>query len=133
MNKRRITGLLIVTCMTLALMACENIPAPVLGSFETPQPANAAAQAIPDILAQRGLKPFISRFDLTEIQQGNVWLFVVLEVSPVNYPEDYAASEVCNDISRALYGLPVVISESYGLRYAVLLDSSDLLVRTNWL
>jgi hypothetical protein len=51
----------------------------------------------------------------------------------VNYPEDYAPSEVCHDISRALHGLPVVISESYGLRYAVLLDSSDLLVRTNWL
>jgi hypothetical protein len=95
--------------------------------------ARYVAQAIPDILAQRGLKPFISRIVLTETEQGNVWLFVVLEVSPVNYPEDYATSEVCHDLSRALHGLPVVISESYGLRYAVLLGSSDLLVKTNWL
>jgi hypothetical protein len=95
--------------------------------------AHYIAQAIPGILAQRGLKPFISRFVLTETQQGNVWLFVVLEVSPMNYPEDYAASGVCQDLSRALHGLPVVISESYGLRYAVLLNSPDSVMRTNWL
>jgi len=91
--------------------------------------ARYVAQAIPGILAQRGLKPFISRFVLTETQQGNTWLFVVLEFSPLNYPEDYATSDVCNYLSRALHGLPVVISESYGLRYAVLLGSPDLLKR----
>ncbi len=95
--------------------------------------ARYVAQVIPDILAQRGLKPFISRIVLTETQQGNVWLFIVLEVSPVNYPEDYAAAEVCHDISKALHGLPVVISESYGLRYAVLLSSPESVMRTNWL
>ena len=94
--------------------------------------ARYVAQAIPGILAQRGLKPFISRFVLTETQQGNAWLFVVLEVGPVNYPEDYAASDVLHYLSTALHGLPVVISDSYGLRYAVLLGSPDLLMRTNW-
>jgi hypothetical protein len=95
--------------------------------------ARYVAQAIPDILAKRGLKPFISRMVLTETQQGNVWLFVVLEVDPLNHPEEYAAAEVCHDISKALHGLPVVISESYGLRYAVLLNSPDSAIRTNWL
>lgn len=85
--------------------------------------ARYVAQAIPGILAQRGLRPFISRFVLTETQQGNVWLFVVLEVSPLNYPDDYAAGDVLDYISTRLQGLPVVISESYGLRYAVLLGS----------
>jgi hypothetical protein len=85
--------------------------------------ARYVAQAIPGLLAQRGLRPFISRFVLTETQQGNAWLFVVLEVSPLNYPEDYTATEVLDYLSRALHGLPVVISESYGLRYAVLLGS----------
>jgi hypothetical protein len=83
------------------------------------------AQAIPGILAELGLKPFISRFVLTETQQGNAWLFVVLEVSPQDHLEDYAASDVLHNLSTALHGLPVVISDSYGLRYAVLLDSPE--------
>ena len=86
--------------------------------------ARYVAQAIPGILAQRGLKPFISRFVLTETQQGNAWLFVVLEVSPLQHSEDYAASDVLDYLSTALHGLPVMISESYGLRYAVLLGST---------
>jgi hypothetical protein len=86
--------------------------------------ARVVAQAIPGILAQRGLKPFISRYVLTETEQGNAWLFVVLEVSPLEHPEDYAAPDVLDYLSTALHGLPVVISESYGLRYAVFLSAS---------
>jgi hypothetical protein len=84
--------------------------------------ARSVAQAIPGILAQRGLKPFISRFVLTETEQGSAWLFVVLEVSPEQSLEDYAASDVLDYLSTALHGLPVVISNSYGMRYAVLLS-----------
>jgi hypothetical protein len=87
--------------------------------------ARFVAQTIPAILAQLGLKPFISRFVLTESQQGNVWLFVVLEVSPQDHREDYAASDVLHNLSTALHGLPVVIGSSDGLRYAVLLDSPE--------
>jgi hypothetical protein len=93
--------------------------------------ARYVAQAMPEILAHRGLKPFISRFVLTETQQGNAWLFVVLEVGPLDHPEDYAASDALDYISTALHGLPVVISDSYGLRYAVLLGSPNLLKRSN--
>jgi hypothetical protein len=85
--------------------------------------ARNVAQAIPGILAQRGLNPFISRFVLTETQQGHAWLFVVLEVGPLQHPEDYAASDVLEYLSTALHGLPIVVSDSYGLRYAVLLSS----------
>ena len=45
MNKRRIVTILILTFIALTLWACENVPAPVSGSFETPQPANAYAAA----------------------------------------------------------------------------------------
>jgi hypothetical protein len=93
--------------------------------------ARYVARAIPGILAQLGLKPFISRYVLTETEQGNAWLFVVLEVSPLNHPEDYATSEVLHYLTTALHGLPVVISNSYGLRYAVLLGSPNLLKRPN--
>jgi hypothetical protein len=85
--------------------------------------ARYVAQSFPGLLAERGLRPFISRFVLTETERGNVWLFVVLEVS--NYPEDYAGNDVLNYLSTSLHGLPVVISESYGLRYAVLLGSAN--------
>ena len=85
--------------------------------------ARFVAQTIPAILAQLGLKPYISRFVLTETQQGNAWLFVVLEVSPQQPLNDYAASNVLDYLSTALHGLPVVFSDSDGLRYAVLLSS----------
>jgi hypothetical protein len=88
--------------------------------------ARSVAQAIPGILAQRGLKPLISRFVLTETERGAAWLFVVLDVSPLDpVVEAYAASDVLNHLSTALQGHPVVInSNSDGLRYAVLLSSS---------
>ena len=86
--------------------------------------ARLVAQAIPGILAQRGLKPFISRYVLTETEQGNAWLFVVLEVSPLEHPEDYAAPDMLQYLTTALNGLPVVISNAYGMRYAVLLNTS---------
>lgn len=93
--------------------------------------ARHVAQAIPGILTQRGLKPFISRCVLTETGQGHVWLFVVLEVSPLQPLEKYASSEVLAFISRQLNGLPVVISDSYGLRYAVLLGPPNLVKKAN--
>ncbi|MFZ6030576.1 MAG: hypothetical protein ACOYYS_22950 [Chloroflexota bacterium] len=87
--------------------------------------ARYVAQAVPGILAKLGLKPFISRFVLTETEQGNAWLFVVLEVGPGQHPEDYVNSGVLVYLSTALQGLPVVISNAYGLRYAILLGSPD--------
>jgi len=86
--------------------------------------ARHVARAFPGILAQRGLSPFISRLVLTETAQGHAWLFVVLDVSPLQPSEDYVAQEVLDDLSAALNGLPVVVSYSYaGLRYAVLIGS----------
>lgn len=93
--------------------------------------ARYVARTIPGILAQLELKPFISRFVLIETQQGNVWLFVVLEVSPLQPLEDYIASDVLDYLSTTLHGLPVVVSDSSGLRYAVLLSSPNVLVRPN--
>lgn len=88
--------------------------------------AQFVAREIPGILAQCGLKPFISRYVLTETEQGNAWLFVVLEVSPENHLEDYATPAVLSYLSKALQGLHVVISNSFGMRYAVLLGSPNI-------
>jgi len=91
--------------------------------------ASYAAQTIPAILSQRGLKPFISRCVLTETERGAAWLFIAIEVSPQEHPEDYGASDVLHDLSTALQGFPVVFSNSDGLRYAVLLGSPNILKR----
>ena len=87
--------------------------------------AHYVAQTIPSILSQLGLKPYISRFVLTETERGDAWLFVVLEVDHLlQSQEDYASSEVLEYLSTAFHGLPVVFTNTYGLRYAVLLSSS---------
>ena len=88
--------------------------------------AHHVAQTLPGILAQLGLKPSIRRFVLTETERGAAWLFVDLEVSHLKHLEDYAASDVLQYLSKALHGLRVVISNSFGLRYAVLLGSPNL-------
>jgi hypothetical protein len=87
--------------------------------------ARYVAWALPRILAERGLKPFISRLVLTETEQGHAWFFAVLEVSPADHPEDYAAPDLLRYLSTSLQGLPVVVSESYGLRFAILLGPRD--------
>ena len=93
--------------------------------------ARIVAQTIPGILAQLGLKPFISRYILTETERGAAWLFVEFELSPREHLDDYAASGVMHYLSTALHGLPIVISDSDGLRYAVLLGSPNLLKGSN--
>jgi hypothetical protein len=87
--------------------------------------ANYIAHQIPDILAKFGLRPDISRFVLTETEQGAAWLFIVLEVSLHDQLDDYANSDVMNALSVSLNGIPVVVSRSNGLRYAILLSSSS--------
>jgi hypothetical protein len=91
--------------------------------------ARNAAQTIPATLTQRGLKPFISRCVLTETERGAAWLFIELVASPQENPEDYTSSDVLHDLSSALQGLPVLISNTDNLRYAVLLGSPFILKR----
>jgi hypothetical protein len=87
--------------------------------------ASSVARAIPDILARHGLTPVIQRYVLTETARGAAWLFIVLDVSPPErFVEAYAASDVMQDLSTALNGLPVVFNHLNGLCYAVLLSPS---------
>lgn len=85
--------------------------------------AQAVAEAIPGILAEQGLDPLISRFVLTETEGGNAWLFVVMDDSIYEFIEFYNAARVLSNLSKAFHGHPVMFSNSYGLRYAVLLGS----------
>ena len=91
--------------------------------------AQNVAQAIPGILAEQGLDPLISRFVLTETEGGDAWLFVVMDDSISEFLESYAATSVLSYLSTALHGHPVIFSNSYGLRYAVLLSSLPNLLK----
>jgi hypothetical protein len=91
--------------------------------------AQTIADAIPGILAEQGLDPLISRYVLTETEQGDAWLFVVMDDRVSRSLETYSANSVLLHISTALHGHLVLFSNSYGLRYAVLLSSPDLLNR----
>jgi hypothetical protein len=88
--------------------------------------AQNVAQAIPGILAEQGLNPLISRVVLTETERGDAWLFVVMDDSVLEFIDSYAAASVLSHISTALHGHRVMFSNSYGLRYAVLLGSPNL-------
>lgn len=84
--------------------------------------AQNIAQAIPEILAEQGLNPLISRFVLTETEEGDAWLFVVMDDSILEYLEFYTSRNVLNYLSAAFQGHLVLFSNSYGLRYAILLS-----------
>ena len=86
--------------------------------------AQNVAQAIPCLLTEQGLNPLINRFVLTETERGDAWLFAILDDSVSEFLESYAAPSVVAHLSAALHGHPVRFSNSYGLRYAVLLSSS---------
>lgn len=83
--------------------------------------AEHAARVIPATLAQRGLRPLFSDWLLTE-DHGLTWLFGVLDVARINRLEDFLRGDLLHHISTALQGRPVFISNSSGLRYAVLLS-----------
>ena len=89
--------------------------------------AQSVARAVPGILARDGLDPLISRFVLTETEQGDAWLFVVMDERISEYFESYADPRVLSNLSTQLRGHVVVFSHFNGLRYAVLLSPSK-----NW-
>lgn len=83
--------------------------------------AQSVAQAFPGLLKEIGLVPWINRYVLTETPAGNVWLFVVMNDSISGIVSSYGAPEVLIHLSTQLHGHRILFSNSYGLRYAVLL------------
>jgi hypothetical protein len=102
-----------------------------LSAYRYISAAQIVAEAIPTILTDLGLAPLISRFVLTESEHGNAWLFVVMDDSVFENLEAYASTSVLSHLSSALHGHPVMFSNTFGLRYAVLLSPiPDLPERT---
>lgn len=89
--------------------------------------AQTVAETFPGLLADQGLNPLISRYVLTETERGDAWLFVVMDDSVLEHLDSYAATSVSDYLSAALHEHLVMFSNSYGLRYAILLNSPQKL------
>jgi len=85
--------------------------------------AEAARDKITALLVERGLTP-PERWLLVE-RGGLAWLIGVLPALPRLAP--YIQRDVTHSLSTALGGLPVIVSNSTGLRYAVLLSERPTL------
>lgn len=75
------------------------------------------------MLEKRGLQP-PARWMMAE-RNGFVWLIGVLPTLPKLSP--YLTPDVSHSLSTALKGKPVVLSNSTGLRYAILLSAKPVL------
>jgi len=84
--------------------------------------AEAIAKRLPDVLQRRGLRPAFSDWLLTA-DHGLTWLFGVLDLRRVGRLEQYTQPELLHHLSTAIGGRPVYLSNSSGLRYAVLLSA----------
>ena len=83
--------------------------------------AERAARVIPTTMSKRGVRPLFTDWLLTE-SDGCAWLFGVLDLQRVKKLEDYTRPNLLHHLSTALQGMPVFLSNSNGLRYAVLLN-----------
>jgi hypothetical protein len=91
--------------------------------------AQTIASRIPTVLEQRGLEPAFSDWLITE-DRGLVVLFGVLDVQQIQRLEQYTHAPLIHHISTAIGGRPIEISNSSGLRYAVLLSKPPRLPRS---
>ncbi|NIP85422.1 MAG: hypothetical protein GTO03_07600, partial [Planctomycetales bacterium] len=81
---------------------------------------------LPRALLERGLEPAVGAWVYSTAQDLRV-LFAVLDVEGVGRMERYIANTTLHQLSTALEGLPVVVSNTDGLRYAVILSDRPLL------
>ena len=85
--------------------------------------ARQVTRIVPGVLQERGLDPqAIKVYILAETDHGMTWLFVVLDEAQLGRIENWTAEQTLHQISTALKGLPVEVSNSSGLRYAVLIS-----------
>ena len=83
--------------------------------------AEAIARRIPATMQRRGLQPAFSDWLLTE-DQGLVWLFGVVDDRRVERLEHYVSASLLHHLSTVIGGRSIYLSNSSGLRYAVLLS-----------
>lgn len=84
--------------------------------------AEGLSHRIPEILRRRGLRPAFAEWILTQ-ERELLWLFGVLDVQRLERLEQYTQAAVLHQLATELGGRPVYLSNTSGLRYAVLLSA----------
>jgi len=80
--------------------------------------AQIVAKRLPQVLQRRGLEAPFAEFLVTSTQ-GMVLLFAILDLHQVKRLEAYTTPDLIHHLSTDLQGLPVFLSNSNGLRYAI--------------
>ena len=80
--------------------------------------AQIVAKRLPQVFQRRGLEAPFTEFLVTSTQ-GLVLLFAILDMPQVKRLEAYTTPELLHHLSTDLQGLPVFLSNSNGLRYAI--------------
>jgi len=78
-------------------------------------------------LSQRGLSAEVMSQPMLTEHHGRAWLILPLDLSKVNRIEQYANSDVLHHLATVLKGKRVLLSNSTGLRYTVLLSDAPTL------
>lgn len=74
------------------------------------------------VLENRGLAPLFSGYKLMHTDHGTSWLFAILDDRKIAKIENYTNPKVLHQISTALDGAPVILSNHSGIRFAVLVS-----------
>lgn len=90
--------------------------------------AQTVAARLPEVLSKRRLTPAFSGFFVTRTR-GLTLFFAALDTGRIEYLERYTSADLLHQISTELGGLPVYVSNTTGLRYAVLLSARPRLPR----
>lgn len=80
--------------------------------------AQIVARRLPQVMQRRGLEAPFAEFLLTTTQ-GMVLLFAILDLPQIKRLEAYTTPELLHHMTTDLEGLPVFLSNSNGLRYAI--------------
>ncbi len=85
------------------------------------------AQKVVRALQQRSLAPAFRWFVLTETPQGMIWLLAILDKHRIAKMEPYIHPQTLHQIRTMVDGRPTLLSNTTGLRYAILLAGQRVL------
>ncbi len=123
--------------MMMNTQAAPQLPPPLAAPADVTMLARRAKMAVLRTLEGRGLQTpdqpsLVARFFLAIAPNGSeAWLIAFLDRTRIQRIEQFVTSHVTHQMSTLAGGLPVVISNSTGLRYCVRLKGQKALLPTS--
>ncbi|MCP4536646.1 MAG: hypothetical protein GY832_05825 [Chloroflexi bacterium] len=92
--------------------------------------SKTVTRRLPGVLQARGLDADALEGWYLTTERGEVWLFAKMNTRRIKRLEQYTANALIHQISTVCDGVPVVISNTSGLRYCILLSQRPRLPRS---